>query len=821
MKSNLQNPGRLLASLILLSGSHAYAADQYWDADTDTTVATGGSGDWDATSALWRDGSSTGALGAWIDGNTAILEGTYGLLSAKAAVLASQIKVVGTPVGTAPFAITNTGVTSGNGLGFTGTDPLVDVAAGTSLQITATGSNNATLGRPAGISGTAPLTVQGGGTLTLSGANRVYAGPVTATGTGTTLVITSTNGVDNGAATTRLAANGGATIQLSSTNNYRTSLNLGAAGLGGAILKLGHVSSIGGQGSFSLGVSGTSKSTILSILTNTGIDIGGINANSATGRNVNVAATGDPSGVDLEFSAGWRNATLIKFGAGVFRLNSGFTINRANDYVTYAYANESLRIAAGTFLNEGLVKGRTNVNAGGTARTGATSGTFDAVTVNGTGVFELSRASGTFTSGLTFGPGENSLTLNNGGTLRYVGINPDISPLLNALTGTGGTIDTNSQNVAFATALSGTGGLTKSGAGTLTLDASNTYSGLTSVKAGTLALGSAASISSGSGIHVGAGAIIDLSALAAATYHIGDAFPQVLSGSGTVTVTGKTVVLGASAQLSPGDTAGTLQVDLGSGTLDLSAATDLVFQVGATSDRVLVPTGTLSLGSGTLGFSDFTLSSSGGLASGSYVLLESTDLTGTLDPADLSGSFGPFSGTLSISGDNVILTVVASPFDTFMETFSSQIPNALNRGPAADPDNDGVDNLTEFALKGNPADGSNNGLLAVLLQDTDTPADTDELTLVAAVRRGAVFSANANNAQQATEDSVIYAVEGSLNLGPWATPVSALATGSNTAPAASGLTEDLTGTDWEYRTFSLDASEALTGKGFLRVQVSQ
>ena len=36
------------------------------------------------------------------------------------------------------------------------------------------------------------------------------------------------------------------------------------------------------------------------------------------------------------------------------------------------------------------------VGAGGTARTGATSGTFDAVTVNGTGVFELSRASGTF-----------------------------------------------------------------------------------------------------------------------------------------------------------------------------------------------------------------------------------------------------------------------------------------------------------------------------------------------------------------------------------------------------------------------------------------
>jgi hypothetical protein len=43
----------------------------------------------------------------------------------------------------------------------------------------------------------------------------------------------------------------------------------------------------------------------------------------------------------------------------------------------------------------------------------------------------------------------------------------------------------------------------------------------------------------------------------------------------------------------------------------------------------------------------------------------------------------------------------------------------------------------------------------------------------------------------------------------------------NTAPAGSGLTEDLTSSDWKYHTFKLDASEGLPDKGFLRAKVSE
>ena len=82
------------------------------------------------------------------------------------------------------------------------------------------------------------------------------------------------------------------------------------------------------------------------------------------------------------------------------------------------------------------------------------------------------------------------------------------------------------------------------------------------------------------------------------------------------------------------------------------------------------------------------------------------------------------------------------------------------------------------------------------------------------------FTANGNNAQQAVASGVTYTVEGSQTLTTWTTPVSALPAGSDTPPAGSGLTENLAGTDWQYRTFSLAGSNGLPGKGFLRVRVA-
>ena len=157
-----------------------------------------------------------------------------------------------------------------------------------------------------------------------------------------------------------------------------------------------------------------------------------------------------------------------------------------------------------------------------------------------------------------------------------------------------------------------------------------------------------------------------------------------------------------------------------------------------------------------------------------------------------------------------VLTL-SDPFQSWIDSFTG-IPVA-DRDPGDDPDRDGSPNLLEFALMGDPADSSKSGLIASLVQDSSAPAG-NELTLVLAVRNGAVF-----NAGSATVSGITYNVEGSTNL---AFPSSAVSsTGpSDTALAATGM-PGLTGTGWKYHTFKLDASEGLSGKGFLRLKVSQ
>ncbi|MCF7730648.1 MAG: hypothetical protein K9N23_03130 [Akkermansiaceae bacterium] len=140
---------------------------------------------------------------------------------------------------------------------------------------------------------------------------------------------------------------------------------------------------------------------------------------------------------------------------------------------------------------------------------------------------------------------------------------------------------------------------------------------------------------------------------------------------------------------------------------------------------------------------------------------------------------------------------------------------AGNRAPELDPDHDNSNNLAEFAFNGDPLAGSNNGLFFTERRDTAADPDSDqELVFTCAVRRGAVFASNGSNAQvSAAIDGAIYTVEGSADLTtPWASAVSNVGA-ADTPPAGSGL-PDLTGSGWEYRTFS--TFNGLPGKGFIR-----
>lgn len=69
---------------------------------------------------------------------------------------------------------------------------------------------------------------------------------------------------------------------------------------------------------------------------------------------------------------------------------------------------------------------------------------------------------------------------------------------------------------------------------------------------------------------------------------------------------------------------------------------------------------------------------------------------------------GSYEGTVTLNSSGQVSFIAqgsapSSPFTTWADTFSTQLPNAADREPGADPDADGMSNLMEFVLNGNPA----------------------------------------------------------------------------------------------------------------------
>jgi hypothetical protein len=170
---------------------------------------------------------------------------------------------------------------------------------------------------------------------------------------------------------------------------------------------------------------------------------------------------------------------------------------------------------------------------------------------------------------------------------------------------------------------------------------------------------------------------------------------------------------------------------------------------------------------------------------------------------------------LAISGNFWDPTLAALPptaYDTWA-TAAGLNPATLG-APAADPDGDGLPNLLEFALDGDPKDPRQRRLSTVLVPATGAPAGS-LLALVTAVRRGAIFTANPDGSQSATVDGITYRALATTDLAGSTTPVT-LGPASDTPPAGTTL-PNLAGTSWTYQTFSLPNT---TTTAFLRLQVS-
>lgn len=353
---------------------------------------------------------------------------------------------------------------------------------------------------------------------------------------------------------------------------------------------------------------------------------------------------------DISETGGAKTLTLTRsLGTPIYELSGNNTYTGGTTYV-----NSSVRLHVGssTALGSGPLNAPNNSGATDNVSGGA---------LTLANALNLTSASG---NGLVFHNTSNlnfsgAVTLNGGPATGLIG-----AQQLNIVTGT-------TSLGAIGEAAAGKG-ISKTGAGTLVLGGTNSYTGNTYVSAGTLIL-------DGSSVHAGVTTISSTGTLLVNGSHTGGGAYSVangakLGGAGSITTNNANVSLVSATKLIPGASAGaagTLTLALGTGVLDLSgmigsSAGGLVFDLGsiAASDRITLTTGSLNIGTGVMNFTDLNLTALAGLESGDYTLIETGNvITGSLAATGLTGAVGSATGTLKLSSDNkkLLLTVEAIP----------------------------------------------------------------------------------------------------------------------------------------------------------------
>ena len=352
------------------------------------------------------------------------------------------------------------------------------------------------------ISGTGSLTQNSsGGTLTLSGAN-TYTGATTVTA-GTLVADTTTNATVL-SSSSALAMNGGTFQLMGKASTDRSQIMKGLTVSAGASVV--DVNNLGTSTTLDLRGSGST-----------------LTINRTVGATVDFKATAGTLGTTALILPGTTNTNGILGAWATVNGGTDFAANSTNTAAGYVVAVTSTGgnlgdggqatdsamnfKPSGTQTDLTTAKSFNTLNLSGSI--GATMTGSGAITVAGGGL--IYNSTGTITGGTLAGSASGELVLHTPQALSLSST---------AIVNNGG-----------ATAL------TKSGGSTLTLGATNTYSGTTTVAGGTLTLGASGSIASSPLISVKSGATLNVSAVSGGWTAQGSSSSnrQTLTGAGGVT----------------------------------------------------------------------------------------------------------------------------------------------------------------------------------------------------------------------------------------------------------------------------------------------